>query len=278
MPRSSRSSDSPAAPRASVPGSSRASSAKGSAQPQAKAAPVALALSDDDEASDEAGASDGGESAEEPEYEIEKILGHRHHRDSSGLTYKIRWKGYEASDDTWEPESHVQSTASELTRKYWARVKKRADPRDAKVLKHVAGLRAAEKKRPRPHSKSPPPAAAEDDEEATSPRAAKKARGSDEAAPAESADEDDEDGEAEAEKRRAEAASRKKYDKLDNWENECNVETLERSEDGELSAYIRFKDGAELSYPASVAYKKCPQRTLKFYERHLHFRRAHNDS
>jgi hypothetical protein len=38
------------------------------------------------------------------------------------------------------------------------------------------------------------------------------------------------------------------------------------------------KDGAELSYPASVAYKKCPQRTLKFYECHLHFRRAPNDS
>jgi len=37
------------------------------------------------------------------QYKVEAILGHRKTKDKKMLYYKIRWEGYESSDDTWEP-------------------------------------------------------------------------------------------------------------------------------------------------------------------------------
>ena len=42
---------------------------------------------------------------EEEEYEVEAILGHR--RRPSCRTFLIRWKGYSAAEDTWEPERNL---------------------------------------------------------------------------------------------------------------------------------------------------------------------------
>jgi hypothetical protein len=40
---------------------------------------------------------------EGPEYEVASILRHRLSR-SKKLEYLIRWKNFDPSDDTWEPE------------------------------------------------------------------------------------------------------------------------------------------------------------------------------
>jgi hypothetical protein len=45
------------------------------------------------------------ETEEGPEYEVASILRHRLHRNR--LEFLIRWKNYDSSDDTWEPEENL---------------------------------------------------------------------------------------------------------------------------------------------------------------------------
>ena len=43
-------------------------------------------------------------------YEIEKIVAHRN-TDNGEFEYKVRWKGYSAAHDTWEPFANFDSIA-----------------------------------------------------------------------------------------------------------------------------------------------------------------------
>lgn len=70
-----------------------------------KAKTAAKSNNDDDEAGQN---GDGGEddtAEEEEEYEVEDIIDHKTVRGK--LQYLIRWKGYDADNDSWEPESTV---------------------------------------------------------------------------------------------------------------------------------------------------------------------------
>lgn len=57
------------------------------------------------------------------EYEVEKIVEDR--QSGKGETiFRIRWKGYGATQDTWEPRAAL--SCNELIKKYWANKKKKA--------------------------------------------------------------------------------------------------------------------------------------------------------
>ena len=43
------------------------------------------------------------------EYEVEAIINHRFNRRPRRLEYLIRWRNFDASEDTWEPESHLDN-------------------------------------------------------------------------------------------------------------------------------------------------------------------------
>src|SRR5713226_1819342 len=52
----------------------------------------------------------------EEEYEVEKVVNHRHSGWSRTLQYLIKWKGYPKADNTWEPADQVH--APELIKTY----------------------------------------------------------------------------------------------------------------------------------------------------------------
>lgn len=55
------------------------------------------------------------ETSEGAEFEVEAILGHRFSR--RRLELLVRWKGYDASEDSWEPETNLEN-ASVLLKAY----------------------------------------------------------------------------------------------------------------------------------------------------------------
>ena len=50
------------------------------------------------------------------EWEVQAVVGHRTRKEASRTVqeYKVRWLGYPAAYDTWEPESHLRRAAQLL--------------------------------------------------------------------------------------------------------------------------------------------------------------------
>ena len=54
---------------------------------------------------------------DEPEWEVEAILDSQHFGRKKTLQFRVRWKGYSAAHDSWEPASNVH--APELVKRYY---------------------------------------------------------------------------------------------------------------------------------------------------------------
>ena len=61
-------------------------------------------------------------------YQIDDILAHRYHYNKK-LQYKVKWKGYDASESTWKNDDEVDKTAYDA---YWTRVGRDALPHPLK--------------------------------------------------------------------------------------------------------------------------------------------------
>jgi chromodomain protein Y len=48
------------------------------------------------------------------EYEVEVILTHQTYKNRQ-TRYLVKWKGYDSSENTWEPESNLSNAEEELS-------------------------------------------------------------------------------------------------------------------------------------------------------------------
>ena len=57
------------------------------------------------------------EEQEEERYEVAAIVDHRYNKRTRNFSYRVRWKGYPPSEDSWEPEEHL-SGAQDIIKEY----------------------------------------------------------------------------------------------------------------------------------------------------------------
>ncbi|KND90596.1 Chromatin-associated protein swi6 [Tolypocladium ophioglossoides CBS 100239] len=150
------------------------------------------------------------------------------------LKFLVKWEGWEKKTDlTWEPEDNLMESASEILEIYFARI----GGRD-KIFKE-SDKAARGKKRSR----------------ASSGALATKRSRKNGAHPADST---------------PPATSKKWSPPAGSWEDE--IESIDACEDegsGKLVVYLIWKNGRKTRHETSVIYKKCPQKMLQFYERHV---------
>ncbi|XP_053695319.1 cylicin-1 [Sabethes cyaneus] len=98
---------------------------------------------------------------EEEEYEVQDIVDHRKERGGK-ILYRIRWKNYGESDDTWEPEDTL--SCPDIIKKYKAKMGKE-ETTPAKKAKPAPKKGSAKKGVKKPTPKKPAKVAKADDDE-----------------------------------------------------------------------------------------------------------------
>ncbi|OCF75710.1 hypothetical protein I204_03002 [Kwoniella mangroviensis CBS 8886] len=193
------------------------------------------------------------EGEEEGEYEVEAIVDHRQKKGKQAGKYEylVSWKGYGPEHNTWEPEEHV-SHASDVVSRYWAgRPKNAVPPQETKKRgrSSVGG------------SSTPVPASQKiKSAQPTNGFSRRKSQ---------KADEDDEEL---PEFEISHVDSTAKYEDVPDWEDTVtSVDTIERSSKDELVIYLTMVGGEKVAVSTDLAYKRCPQKVLKFYEKHLKY-------
>ncbi|TDZ33882.1 Chromatin-associated protein swi6 [Colletotrichum spinosum] len=186
---------------------------------------------DDDEEEDE--------DLEADEYVVEKIIDHLV-ADDGTVSFKVKWEGYDKkSDQTWEPEDSLKEGATDILEEYLEKLGGR------EMLFEEKAKAKATKKRGRPASSATPPAGKRSKRnghpgESTPPASAKSAKSKEWKLPSGS------------------------------WEDD--VESIDACEDentGSLIVYLNWRNGNKTKHPTEVVYKRCPQKMLQFYERHI---------
>lgn len=173
---------------------------------------------------------------EEDEFIVEAVKKHMIDDDGS-LKFLVKWEGWEKkSDMTWEPEDNLLESASEILEEYLRSI----GGRDSIFEETEKAARG--KKRGRASTGTT--------------TATKRSRKNGAAAhPADST---------------PPASSKKWSPPAGSWEDE--IESIDACEDegnGKLVVYLIWKNGRKTKHETSVIYKKCPQKMLQFYERHV---------
>ncbi|RCI15766.1 hypothetical protein L249_2755 [Ophiocordyceps polyrhachis-furcata BCC 54312] len=164
--------------------------------------------------------------------------------EDGSLKFLVKWEGWEKKADmTWEPEDNLRESASEILVEYY----KRIGGRDSIFEESQAASRG--KKRGRGATGTP----------ASTKRPRKNGLHPADSTP---------------------PASAKKWNPpAGSWEDEIeSIEAFEDEGSGKLAVYLIWKNGKKTKHDTSVIYKKCPQKMLQFYERHVKIIRDDNQA
>ncbi|CDO69648.1 hypothetical protein BN946_scf184851.g36 [Trametes cinnabarina] len=240
---------------------------------------------DEEEGSDE-------EDGDEEEYEIEAILDAKHGTFPEGrVGYLVKWKGYGDEHNSWVDEKDAAG-AQELIDEFWRKSNKKGGrksepkakatpkPRKSSVKDVDSDVEetAPPKKRGRPSKSTPARDNSEEQDEESVPKQ-KKPRKSAGGSAAKTtsrrksnASAMDEDDETFADMRRFKDAA--------SWENLVeSIDTVERTEDGNLYVYFTLKHGkGHAREKSDICKKKMPYKLIEFYESNLRWKPSDEDA
>lgn len=185
---------------------------------------------------DEEDPEDEDDDEEVEEYVVESIKQHMID-DYGNIKFQVKWEGYDSKKDlTWEPEENLADTADEILTEYYRKIggREAAFDESAKAAKG--------KKRGRQLG-------------ATQKAGAKRSRKND-THPAASTP----------------PATKKWTPPSGSWEDDIeSIDACEEQGSGKLIVYLNWKNGHKTKHDTSIIYKKCPQKMLRFYEKHVRY-------
>lgn len=193
--------------------------------------------------SDNNGGSQDGSDNEEEIYVVEKIVAHSYDEQEGIIKYQVRWEGYDKDDMTWEPEENLQSADVALN-KYFKKYGGRAALLESIEEKAKIGKKGGSSKKRQRASTS---------QAATNGKRSRKSEPhpADTTPPA--------------------SVTEKEFQPPRDWES--NVQAIDACEEGgEIVVFLTWLSGEKTKHPLEVVYKRCPQKMLNFYERHLVFK------
>ncbi|KAF2494672.1 hypothetical protein BU16DRAFT_45155 [Lophium mytilinum] len=193
---------------------------------------------------EEDGDENGSDEVGEEEYIVEAILNHAF--DDEVLKYEVKWLGYEKkSDRTWEPEDNLTG-ATDLLAAYHKKIggrPKLGEPTSASGRKRKQSGTPVASKTPKQGR-----------------RKSKGGKNGDDSTPA----------------LKSKIKSEQVWEPPQGlWEElVISVESVEQTTDAKtggpkLMGYIMWNDERKTQHTLSLLYKKCPQKMLQYYERHL---------
>ncbi|KAG9072684.1 hypothetical protein KI688_000456 [Linnemannia hyalina] len=221
---------------------------------------------DDDE-------EDSEEDAEGAEYEVERVVGHKHTKGK--LQYHLKWNGYDSDENTWENKENVFCT--DLVEAYWVRHEQAGGSRSD--LKGTDGVHV--KKEPARTARSNGARRTKKDRDGDtvmSMTPAKRQRTSDTSKEVMRAEGGAEDVTSNNNNKNSSSSSNDSSWKPPNswtsWEDKVkSILTVERSNQ-KLLIRLLWINGKETHHSIEEAHQKCPQKLIQFYEAHIKFSQA----
>jgi len=173
------------------------------------------------------------EDEDEDVYVVEAIK--KHMVDENGdIRFQVKWEGYDSKKDlTWEPEENLAESATDILQEYFNKIGGRE-----------AIFEETEKARGKKRGRS-----------AGASNAASKRSRKNGSHPASSTP----------------PASAKPWSPPSgSWEDDVeHIDACEEQKNGKLLIFLNWKNGKKTRHETSVIYKKCPQKMLQFYEKHV---------
>ncbi|KAK7736524.1 hypothetical protein SLS53_006955 [Cytospora paraplurivora] len=189
-----------------------------------------------DAAGDDEEEEDNEEDLEEDEYVVEKIFSHYIAEDGEPR-FEVKWEGYDKkSDRTWEPEENLQDNAAEALEEYFRSIGGRE-----KIFEETNNALKGRKRGRQSKSTTP----------AETKRVRRNGHPQDTTPP-------------------ASLREREWKPPSGSWDEDVEtVDMCQDEENGTFIVYLTWKNGKKTQHPKEVVYRRCPQKMLRFYERHI---------